>query len=331
MFTDASRLVVGSAGEFCGWPANHGSWQRGDEWLFGFAYAQYDPSPGKFHKLHGPIIKKLARSLDAGKTWMIETSNVDFEGEYPVSGPFEFVRDKTILRFCGRYDHGGEFCSPEGAVYVSQDFGRYWSTGYTFSDPSPEGLVCTTRTCVVDDFVFLSYADPKQWGSDRVIVCRISDGSIAYVSTLDSDGVRAVMPSAVRDPHNGDFLIAVRHREAKNNWITLHRFSPDNLHWEQPSRIIAHTGESNGNPPALALVGDVLVCAYGVRSLGHPRIELSASNDMGRTWEVVTYWRQPNSDMGYPRIFLRDGRSLSIVYYRDEMDRATIRIIDTTI
>jgi len=66
---DPSRAIISEPGRYCGWPANHGAWQRGDEWLVGFAEAKYDEDPGKFHRLEGTLVKKQARSLDAGKTY----------------------------------------------------------------------------------------------------------------------------------------------------------------------------------------------------------------------------------------------------------------------
>jgi len=67
--------AAGGAGNFYGWPANNGAWtwDGGREILVGFSYGRFVEQEG-----HNTLEQKdydgLARSLDGGITWKIESS-----------------------------------------------------------------------------------------------------------------------------------------------------------------------------------------------------------------------------------------------------------------
>ncbi|MBV8820379.1 MAG: hypothetical protein JO022_18610, partial [Acidobacteriaceae bacterium] len=76
--TVSSRPVVvyRETGRFGGWPANHGIWSWGNEILVGFSAAWHKAQPSDRHQQDHdkPEEPRLARSLDGGETWTIETS-----------------------------------------------------------------------------------------------------------------------------------------------------------------------------------------------------------------------------------------------------------------
>src|SRR4051794_16724705 len=67
-------VVYKEAGRFAGWPANHGIWSWGDEILVGFSRGTYKDRGPYHHIDHDrPEEFLLARSLDGGLTWAVET------------------------------------------------------------------------------------------------------------------------------------------------------------------------------------------------------------------------------------------------------------------
>ena len=128
-----NTIVYAENGIYAGWPANHGAWQWGDEFLVGFLRGKYKSK--SMHNIVEPFEKVLGRSLDGGETWNIEIPNVDFEchgNQIPSEAP-EFDLEKSIIRVCGVYDHGGDECYEPGGFYLSHDRGHVWSGPYRFS------------------------------------------------------------------------------------------------------------------------------------------------------------------------------------------------------
>ena len=68
-------LVYEEKGRFGGWPANHSVWSWGDEILVGFSAAWHQVKDINRHQADSdkPEEPRLARSLDGGRTWKIET------------------------------------------------------------------------------------------------------------------------------------------------------------------------------------------------------------------------------------------------------------------
>lgn len=67
-------VVYREAGRFGGWPANHGIWSWGNEIAVGFSAAYFQKKSPDRHQYDSskPEQPRLARSLDGGKTWVIE-------------------------------------------------------------------------------------------------------------------------------------------------------------------------------------------------------------------------------------------------------------------
>lgn len=326
------RTVYQENETYAGWPANHGAWQWGDELLVGFMRGKYQNRG--MHNVVEPFQKMLARSMDGGETWAAEVPNVDFEAHTlldDVAGDAIGARavlqpDDTILRLCGGYDHGGEYCDWRGGMYWSTDKGRTWGGPLAVFPNLPKSFHCTTRTCVLGDLVFLSSAQVEHWGSDFTICSRLNRGELDFVSEVLHDDYRAVMPAAVLHeygtcavPKVERIVVALRRRgpPRRGCWIDSVYSEDGGRTWSAPVHV-ADTGIHNGNPPALANGADGnLYCAYANRT--DKALWVSQSIDGGQSWKQYKLLRQGEcSDIGYPRLFRRlDGQLVCVYYWSD--------------
>lgn len=323
--------VYGQPGKFAGWPANHGHWQWGNEFLVGFLRGGYlppDQDNGAGHRIKRPYEKLLARSIDGGLTWAVETPNVDFLGTNPAEPPsFNLLDPNTIIRVCGTYDTGGEDCHVHGAFYLSEDKGHTWRGPYRFDplepDPSEHN---TSRTCVLGYRLFLSYAKRNRWGSDYIVEVAHDGFTFKPMDIVIKDTHRAVMPAVAYMPGRHRTVLVCRRKGHGENWIDV--FGSDSGgSWNQlTASPIADTGWHNGNPPALAVVGgETLLCAYGDRS--RRTIEVIKSEDGGTIWVPHKTLRETtNLDLGYPRLFTREDGHLVCVYYIADNEQEPNRI-----
>lgn len=315
-------IVYAEQGMYAGWPANHGAWQWGNEFLVGFLRGKYRRGGGP-HNISEPYQKMLARSLDGGETWTVETPNVDFECEIP-SCPPTLNLSKTIIRVCGIYDTGGERCVEQGGFYTSEDRGKSWNGPYFFNgltDLFTNDIINTSRTAILNGkenlpLFFLSEGNAKIWGVDCTFCAEYRDGRFCYRSMVCEDQARAVMPSVTR-MKNGRVLVALRRKQTgrRDGWIDV--FCSDNsCHGWRHLSFVGSTGSHNGNPPALRTLpnGEVL-CIYGNRDEGC--IVYSISRDDGATWNSGTLRPSTtnNVDVGYPQLFVRDDGIPVCVYY----------------
>jgi hypothetical protein len=307
--------VFGANGVYAGWPANHGAWQWGDEFLCGFIRGRHHL--GGMHNVAGRLEKVMARSVDGGESWAVEVPNVDFNAKMTAPAPAFDLKD-SIIRVSGGYDHGGEKCAKQGGFYLSSDRGRTWTgafsfDGIEFSDKQKN----TSRTCVLGGLVFLSAANDRHWGSDFAF-CVTHDGQkfVGKSIVLDDDA-RAVMPAAAKVKNR--IVVALRRRGSRRpgGWIDS-VFSDDGGEtWSAPLHV-AETGKDNGNPPALVESNGKLYCAYANRS--QHAIEVMASEDGAYSWKAHALLRKGGApDIGYPRLFKRsDGQLCCVYYWTDE-------------
>src|SRR6058998_401968 len=145
--------VYQESGIYAGWPANHGAWQWGDEFLVGFIRGRY--GRGGRHNIVPPLEKVLARSKDGGESWTLEIPNVDFEAKTIEPAP-GFDLEKSIIRVCGRYNRGGEKCHEAGGFYISSDQGKTWIGAFGFNLPQSSSYLFTGRTRTLGNLVFVS-------------------------------------------------------------------------------------------------------------------------------------------------------------------------------
>ena len=317
--------VYQQAGIYAGWPANHGAWQWGDEFLVGFLRGAYDGvGNGAGHRITPPYHKWHARSRDGGESWTIEQPNVDFAGSvHDAPQVFNPNNPDNIIRVCGNYDTGGEDCHQLGAFYLSRDRGVVWTGPYAFV--GLEGVFggsdhCTARTRVVGNQVFLSVANRRQWGTDTVFVATYQDGRFIFNFGNDvvlGDHYRAVMPAVAII--NDRTIVALRRKGLGRNWIDI-VIKKGGGPWQllaQPNELqgVAGTGKHNGNPPALASFGKRLVCTFANRS--EKALLAIVSDNLGETWsEPIVLEKGECSDVGYPQLLKRaDGLAVCVYYW----------------
>lgn len=311
--------VFAAAGTYAGWPANHGAWQRGDEFLVGFLTGEYKRQ--SMHNIAEPYALRQARSLDGGLTWRMEETGIACDDLHlaRTRAPDGFSLRENIIRVRGVYDHGGDFVAEEGGFYASRDFGHSWHGPYAFvglEDEFSDPLQCTARTAVLlagDELVFLSSARRDCWGTDDVFCAQHSNGRFKVRGRLDSGKGRCVMPAVAQV---GERFVAVCRRRITGRyggWVEAFASDDCGRTWRSLGEV-GETGKNNGNPPALIAVGTSLVCAYANRT--DCQIVARKSDDGGATWSLPVVLRVGTEpDIGYPRLFLRSDGGLVCVYY----------------
>ena len=304
--------VYAEAGIYAGWPANHGAWQWGDEFLVGFLRGKYRRR--SMHNVIEPFELLQARSMDGGETWRVESTGIPIQmGQVLQPAPY----GDSIIRVRGVYDHGGDYVAPCGGYYASQDRGASWAGPFAFCGIEGEfsgALQCTARTRVLGDLVFLSKADAACWGTDDVLcVKRLDNGKFDKLGELPSGDARCVMPAVARV---GERIVAVCRRRKtgrRGGWIEAFASDDGGHKWRSLGEV-GVTGKNNGNPPALIERGGELVCCYGNRT--DCQIVARVSKDLGESWSVPLVLRQGTEpDIGYPQLFKRSDGGLVCVYY----------------
>jgi hypothetical protein len=279
------------------------------------------------HKIKEPFERMLFRSYDGGQTWQQSNpttrsgTRVTFDGEFSGVAPPKFNLDKpdTIIRACGVYDTGGDYTNERGCFYLSEDRGKHWDDNpYDFVGIDlPDDQQLTARTCTVGNLVFLSAGSKEIWGTDYTFVARHDGKKFTKIGTVCEDSARAVMPAAVR-MGEGLFCVLRRWQGGKRaGWIDSFMSYNEGQTWIYLG-YVDDTGSHNGNPPALIVQGDTLLCVYGNRDNG----EMRGARWSGKRWEtfLLRASESDNSvDVGYPRLFLRgNGRAVCVYYWTSD-------------
>lgn len=309
-------VVYKEQGIYAGWPANHGAWQWGNEFLVGFLRGKYGVK--SMHHILEPFELAQARSTDGGKTWIAESVSipVDVIGEQTTA----FDCAKSIVRVRGSYDHGGDFIDPPGCYYASEDKGRSWHGphGFVGIDWASNDLN-TSRTRVLGDLFFMSKADARMWGTDEVFCARHLNGEFRTIGTVASDKARAVMPAVARI---GKMIVSVCRRRISNRyggWIEAFGSDDDGKNWRSLGEV-GETGKNNGNPPAIIERDGHLICVYGNRT--DCQIIARTSLDGAKWSEPIVLRESTESDIGYPQLFKReDGTLVAVYYWADSLNR----------
>lgn len=322
-------IVYSDPAFYAGWPANHGAWQWGDEFLVGFMRGPYRRS--SMHNIGQPFDKLLARSIDAGRSWLVEVPGVDFECHesqpvLPQAPAFDIRADQ--MRVCGVYDHGGDYCHEHGGFYLGKARGRMWAGPFMFHGLEQQllydGQICTSRTRVLDDLIFMSRGQRLIWGTDSVFCARHDGERFHFVSTVLEDDARAVMPAVARV--GSRIVVAMRRRKSgrRDGWIDAVLSDDGGLSWSAP-RQVGVTGSRNGNPPALAALPDGrLLACFANRSFG--ALHGAISEDRGESWSSFIIREHGASDIGYPQLFVRlDGVPVVVYYWAEEAGDAASR------
>jgi hypothetical protein len=338
------RVVWESVGYFGGWPANNGAWiWDGTQILVGFTMGSFVEQSG--HNIAKPYVSALARSMDGGETWALETPE-PYVGRPPglqvLGSPVDFTAPGFAMRVVGSGYHGSE--EPRGGFFVSSDYGKHWKGAYGFDAgprgplhalPELEGRTLTPRTDYLVEGqhacrVFLSAREPGNWASEKVFMVLTADGGVTFDFAgwvvPRSDPYRAVMPATVRLSETR-LVTAVRRRDmAKDDlqddstWIDTFVSADNGVRWAFQARV-TEAGPGNGNPPALVRLADGrLCCVYGHR--GRRQIEARFSQDGGARWSKPVVLRDDfqtdaydTADLGYPRVVQRSDGALVAMYY----------------
>jgi hypothetical protein len=334
--------VYRKRGEFAGWPANYGLWSWGDEVVAVFARGKLG-AQGALHELNRdyPFVPWQTRSLDGGLTWMSEPFSGHVPGGLslsadehlnadlkvrsclstnddlrPLGDPIDFLDPETVI-LCARTDVSGDAMS---WFYVSRDRALTWQGPYAFT-----GLdipICA-RTDIVplgrDDALFMLSTSKEDGAEGRVFCARTADGGRTFVLQgfvgPQPDGY-SIMPASTT-LSSGTILTMTRGMGTGGDKGRIEAFASDDQGrtWTPRGCIVDDTG-SNGNPPALGRIDDMLLLVYGYRDAPFG-IRMRVSSDDGRTWSAEKTIRSDGgtADLGYPRVVKRDQASILAVYY----------------
>lgn len=329
-------------GRFGGWPANHGIWVWRNEIVVGFSVGFYKDNGLGLHAIdhHRPEQHVLARSLDGGHIWSLESPGrqgmlIGTSGMRHGTLPDD-VQEKPPIDCPG----GIDFSHPDFAMtvrmadinggqsrfYYSLDRAHTWKGPFRLPMCGQSGIAARTDYLVNgprDCFLFVTAS--KQNGKEgRPICIRTTDGarSWQFVSAIGPEPAGyAIMPSTVRLSAH-DLLTTIRRREERpeerDAWIDAYLSRDNGAHWHFLTRAAPDLGE--GNPPALVRLQDGRVClTYGVRKPPY-RMEARLSSDGGNSWSEPFVLRSDGAsrDIGYPRAVQRlDGKVVTVYYFHD--------------
>lgn len=322
--------VYDETGRYGGWPANHGIWQWGDEILVGFESGWFKPSErGHSIDYSRPAEHLLARSLDGGATWTIESP----EGLKPPPGALVAgVPVATGGREVTASPGGIDFTAPgfvftarmanihtgPSRFYYSLDKGRTWQGPHALPDFGTPGIAARTDYIVdgPSTMTIMLTAAKSNEREGRVFAARTTDGGrtwtrLGWVHDEPAESDYGIMPSTVRlSPRS--LYTTVRFRR----WIEGYRSDDNGATWSHVTRAVPDTGR--GNPPSLVRLDDGrLVVTFGYRAEPYG-IRARVSTDEGRTWsdDIVLRSDAGSWDLGYPRtVQRRDGKLVTVYYY----------------
>lgn len=339
-------VAFGEEGRFGGWPANHGMWSWGDEFLVGFGIGTHKDLGDERHNIdrEKPEHHVLARSLDGGATWSMEypaekgmlvnpggmrhgtTDPRHTESEpVPITEPINFSHPDfcMTLRY-GKVDGG------VSRLYHSYDRGRNWRGPFRVPNLGQPGVMARTDYLVNSAkdchlMLTVSKADRRE---GRVVCARTLDGGLTW-KRLSFVGPEpsgfSIMPSTVRLTET-ELLTMTRRREGsgeeRHRWIDAWRSYDNGIHWKPLGAVVKDVGA--GNPPALTRLRDSRLClTYGDRKPPYA-ICAKLSSDQGRTWSpaIVLRTNGGGRDMGYVRTLQRpDGKMVTVYYFTPKESR----------
>lgn len=310
--------VFKESGRFAGWPANNGIWSWGDEIVVGFSLGYYKENPTGGHAIDRdrPSEPRLARSLDGGETWTIESP--DFgkgrEATEPQGG-IDFSNPDFAMQFRDtEFRYSTDRCKTWQGPFKLPTFGR------------PE-LQARTDYLVEDKNTLTAFLTAaKENGREGQPLCiRTADGGktwnlvgwIGPQPPVEGYGY-AIMPSTVR-LDSGAYLSMIRRGgqfDGERRWWIEAFLSPDKgKSWYMLDKPYIDTA---GNPASMIkLKDDRLALTYGWRHDPYG-IRAMISDDDGQTWgpELVLRHDGASWDLGYPRTVQRnDGKCVTVYYY----------------
>jgi hypothetical protein len=329
-----SLHVYEEKGRFAGWPANHGAWSWGNEFLVAFSRGFFrEGSPDDYHiDRTKPEDFLFARSRDGGETWTIEIPRPagalkGTRGQRHAAMPPGIEEDKPTV-FEGRMD----FSNPDFALFVrmeshrggashfyeSTDRGNIWRGPYRLPLFGLKGVMGRTDYLVISrDCARVFLTGTKSNGSEgRPFVVQTTDGgrSWQFVSFIGPEPAGyAVCPSTVR-LSAADLVTAVRASGEPHQSIQAFASHDGGMSWSFLATPAPDTG--HGNPPCLNVLPDGrLSLTYGHRAKPYP-ILARLSGDHGKNWSppITVRGEGDSHDTGYPRSFVRTDGKIVTVY-----------------
>jgi hypothetical protein len=338
--SDVHTIVFREPGRFGGWPANHGIWSWGNEIVVGFSDARFQSKGADRHQYDNtrPEEPRLARSLDGGESWAIESPRSLLPPEQGGSAvldlkePIDFSHPDFAMTLRFTDTNQGE-----SRFWYSLDRGKNWRGPFRFPLLGQTGIAARTDYIVNgrrDAMVFVTAAK-KNGKEGRVLCARTLDGGLSwtFIGFIGEEPQGfSIMPSSVRlSPET--IMTATRVKQNLDvNWIDIYVSHDNGVHWTLQSPKAADTGGGSGNPPSLLRLDDGRLClTYGYRS---PPFAIYAklSGDGGKTWTAPRELRSGAAawDLGYVRSAERpDGKIVSVYYFNDKPH--TERFIEATI
>ncbi|MAX24107.1 MAG: hypothetical protein CMJ19_06330 [Phycisphaeraceae bacterium] len=324
---------------FAGWPANYGIWQWDDEVLVSFALSPYQQR-GDFHNIDDKAYQceVFARSLDAGKTWQIETHpEVSIPGRFDDTG--RYIKDDSYPAISKPTASPGgiQFDHPDFALrswknhfYISYDRGHHWQGPYNMPTFGYQTVMARTNYLVTGPsscrlFFSVTNMDKNKGEHGRTLMAQTTDGGktfemVSWVTADPLDGLDekslpayAIMPGILQ-MDDGTILSANRWRIRRTWWIDLMGSTDQGRTWKLWSELKI----DNSNPASLVnLGGKRIAMVYGWRNRPYG-LRGRISQDGGHTWSDEYVLRDDGRewDLGYVRaVVLKDGRVLIIYYY----------------
>ena len=329
-------IVWRESGRYGGWPANHGIWSWGDELLVGFTAGVLKTGDPNRHPIDRSAGEQhvLARSLDGGRTWHVETppalqpparperrartgEPLTLPALQSLDEPIDFTAPGLALTFRAAHGTAGAW------MFAGHDRGRRWTGPYAIPSLDTKGFDPRTDYVVLGrhDLLVLLTAMKTNGREGRPVAIRTRDGGRTWTRLgwigPETDGYR-IMPATVRIAEQHLYTV-IRRNDGTRHHLEGYRSRDLGASWDATGIVAADTGR--GNPASLVRLDDGrLCCTYGLRAepFGLFAVE---SRDEGATWSTPRALRTGAADwdLGYPRTVRRaDGRLVSVYYFNDQ-------------
>ena len=333
-----SAVIYHESQHYAGWPANAGMWHWGNEVLVAFHVGRFlRKRVGHQIDYQKNIRTVLARSLDGGKHWRIETdSNIHARSmAAPVPLPPEGL-DFSHPNFALKVGHASVDIS-NSTYLVTYDRGRTWQGPYLL----PEGddqmtartdyLIEGKSSCIL----FLSRKTrgiPCRSHPDRAYAVRTDDGgkTWTFLGYMADKRARSALTNTVRMTDGSLISAMVRRYDVRegqrikspehgNHWIEIRRSSDGGAHWRTLSTVDLpyNLRSKTSSPTCLGHLPDGrLVMHYAFRG-SSPRLIARISSDGGKQWgeEIVLDHTPVSDDIGYPLLAMLPFGTVLVVYH----------------
>ncbi len=310
---------------FFAWPANNGMWRFGDELFVGFSEGRHKYNGHGFHAFdHDFPLKLVFARLTPGGQWELERPELPgVVSEPPLySGKLNPGSAGEGLYFSS----SGVSGEATSWFYVTSDGGRTWTGPWRVPDFGMKGVAMRTDYIVSDGSYILGMTGVKPDGEEgTAFAAKLdSDGQWSFLGHIGGPlpkGEFRIMPSLAKLPSGR--LVALTRRAAETD-DDVGRSQIECFVSDDGGRLWSHTSDlcvaegdaSGGSPAALCTTKDGTVFAVFCRRAEPRGIYLSSTRD-GLHWSAPIPLRtsQGNTDIGYPRVAVRDNSLYAVYYY----------------